>query len=1077
MGVLMPRKPAWKKIRVPASGGLDTKTDPKQVSIERNIEVKNGEFGTLGQVIKRNGFRQEAITETIDGADIIQAGSVCTRETLAGASGDVRRTDGEIIISAEQASAAGPTFETVDGWHLYSHIYGEGQIRSLGPFEPLELDVEPITVPKLATDVPEVMPDVAYNNGYICMVWADEIGRDCTAVTIIDAETGGIVVDRHRISYVSYVPESPHVVAVGDSFHIYDVINTFNNFELGQAIIDTAAITTVPANYTAVRVDVHNDKLYDVTVSQHTVQGFCSVVAYKDAFGSVRIVQYDEAGALVINLPDAAALPINAISVQRVYDATTVNWRVIVTRQEQTTNDIEYKIYSENIVLISANRLLIPYGPTIVAKQITCIHADGWKNAGSHANSTIHWYVEVENDALPAVWASGTPFFYYVDQAYDQFGVAAAVLLPPIRNCNLWSKAFTYDGRARVWTTYDSPEQSSYFLQSSRNNDTGLSAVLGSRTDAKILYTRGCGARTNHGLGHCTEMASNVWIWPLLRAERTTRMENIGDHIYRSVGYGTVRTPDAGVKRGLQHAQLGPTRTVAMGGQLVDCSGEAIDLGFFLYPEPIGIYETPGGPHDTGDFMEYAVIYEHTDYEGQVHRSAPGLNSYTVVAMGQAVRVVVPYLHKGDAQKLVGTGDTILEYTLLAKIFRRASDGVYHLIYAIPNADSAAYFSFDDTYADALILDNEVLYTSGGVLANIGPPATRIVAADSKRMCIVPEDDRTSVWVSKEKEYGQAISFSDLLTMRVLSGGQITAVASMDGKWILFQEAQISMFYGEGPNALGNGTFSPIQPIVTDVGCIDRRSVVMTPQGLFFKSKKGFFQLDRGLQVTYKGAPAEHANQYDVYDGRLVENKTQVRWVLSSGEMLVYDYFADRWAVHVLRYLSGSCTEADTNSIVDAASWRGNYALLRDNGYFYWAEPSTAFLYVDDVCGYPLDVSTAWIKMDGLMGWQRFRRVGFVGDFHGECTLTVEIYYDFDESTVHQTVTYEVTAAVLAAGAPDIFRFRLDRQKCQAMKIRIYDSNWSGAVIGYEAYSLSGWEIELGMKPSMVKANMDRTLG
>jgi hypothetical protein len=230
--------------------------------------------------------------------------------------------------------------------------------------------------------------------------------------------------------------------------------------------------------------------------------------------------------------------------------------------------------------------------------------------------------------------------------------------------------------------------------------------------------------------------------------------------------------------------------------------------------------------------------------------------------------------------------------------------------------------------------------------------------------------------------------------------------------------------------------------------------------------------------VSYIGAPVEYTNLDDVYDGRLVEEKNQVRWILSTGQTLVYDYFTERWGEHALRIIDPQCRDVVSNEIVDACNWRGHYTMLRSNGFWYWRDPSSfEYTYADENCGIPLEIFSSWIKMDPLLGWQRFRRVGFIGDFHGQCRLTVEVYYDFDEYTVHQTVEFEITAAVLAEPPPHQFRFRLNRQKCQAIMLRIVDSNWSGDVEKYNGYSLSGWELEVGMKPGISKMRQERTLG
>ena len=89
------------------------------------------------------------------------------------------------------------------------------------------------------------------------------------------------------------------------------------------------------------------------------------------------------------------------------------------------------------------------------------------------------------------------------------------------------------------------------------------------------------------------------------------------------------------------------------------------------------------------------------------------------------------------------------------------------------------------------------------------------------------------------------IGFNDtfsILTSQV--GGDIIALKGMDDKLIIFKRNAIFYLAGDGPNNLGEqDTFIEPQLISSDVGCTVKNSVVLGPQGIFFKSNKGIFQL------------------------------------------------------------------------------------------------------------------------------------------------------------------------------------------------------------------------------------------
>ena len=53
------------------------------------------------------------------------------------------------------------------------------------------------------------------------------------------------------------------------------------------------------------------------------------------------------------------------------------------------------------------------------------------------------------------------------------------------------------------------------------------------------------------------------------------------------------------------------------------------------------------------------------------------------------------------------------------------------------------------------------------------------------------------------------------------------------------------------------GSFPPPQLLSSDTGCVNRRSIVQGPFGVIFQGKRGFYQVDRGLNLRYVGGPVE----------------------------------------------------------------------------------------------------------------------------------------------------------------------------------------------------------------------------
>ena len=101
----------------------------------------------------------------------------------------------------------------------------------------------------------------------------------------------------------------------------------------------------------------------------------------------------------------------------------------------------------------------------------------------------------------------------------------------------------------------------------------------------------------------------------------------------------------------------------------------------------------------------------------------------------------------------------------------------------------------------------------------------------------------------------------------------------MDEKLVIFKESAIFYLSGDGPNNLGQqDTFIKPELVSSDIGCININSVVLTPDGLMFKSKKGIYLLSRSMQLAYIGANVEAFNDLKVSSAIVVPEENQVRF-------------------------------------------------------------------------------------------------------------------------------------------------------------------------------------------------------
>ena len=208
-----------------------------------------------------------------------------------------------------------------------------------------------------------------------------------------------------------------------------------------------------------------------------------------------------------------------------------------------------------------------------------------------------------------------------------------------------------------------------------------------------------------------------------------------------------------------------------------------------------------------------------------------------------------------------------------------------------------------------------------------------------------------------------------------------------------------------------------------------------------FQSSKGIYLLKRDLSVQYVGADVEAYNGTTITSALLMRSVNQVRFTLSSGVALVYDYFFGQWSVF-------------TNiGAVDACIYNGIYNYLTSAGLVNAETPGA---YTDNGSFIQMSLTTSWMSLAGLQGFQRCWRMLVLGKYKSPHTLQVNIATDF-ASTFEQNVVIPVTSD------PGLYQYRIHmkQQKCQAIQFQIQDSQTSSFGEGLQ---LSEITLEIGTK-------------
>jgi hypothetical protein len=412
--------------------------------------------------------------------------------------------------------------------------------------------------------------------------------------------------------------------------------------------------------------------------------------------------------------------------------------------------------------------------------------------------------------------------------------------------------------------------------------------------------------------------------------------------------------------------------------------------------------------------------------------------------------VVVPTLRVTEKKSANGDCQIVLwRTTVNGTQFYRASS----LTAPTFNSTTTDSVTFFDPITDGNLIGNEVLYTSGGVVENISPPAFSTVIPYKTRLLGLSSEDG-SVWFSKEILPTAPVEWSDLFTIRAPEqGGKITALGQMDDKAILFKEGSMFLLAGDGPTATGvNNDFIVPQFITADAGCTEVKSVVTMPQGLMFKSNKGFYLLDRSLNSRYIGDRVEGYNALTVNLSKLIESLNQVRFALSDGNVIVYDYYSDNWYTY-------TGMEAK-----DATEFQGQYTYVKANGLVIKENPA---VFTDNGTGVNLKVKTGWISFAGVQGFQRIYKAIILGDYKSAHSLTVTINQDF-ATTSPQTVSIVQNTSV----TPVQYRVFTSVQKSESMQMTIQETGATG-----EGLVLSGIAFEFGIKKGLNKMPASKSYG
>ena len=767
---------------------------------------------------------------------------------------------------------------------------------------------------------------------------------------------------------------------------------------------DTAAPGTAPAVTTEI-ASIHADNIWDVAVSSEAGEEI--VILWKDSItGDMELGTWSEALAAVSAVTLGVGTNATACGVWA-GDVVYVAW------WDDTAETIEGAYAPLDLASVTAS--------TTIASSIASDPSPLVVGYRSATSAWVYWCEEY----TAATVAQPTTAYNYVTNA-------GAVGTPgDFEGFKIASKPFKYKiggldpYQLYIWGAYDNATETSLqkqYVMLDVTQDPHIPLARVNYRDARGFQESGLASAV-------AETSTGSFIWAA--CVTTAGQLNIADPNSDADAYRWDFT-----SRGrMQTAEFGSL--CITGGLTHQWDGtQTNEIGFLQAPD---FLETATGVGTLAGTYTYCAIYEQIDHAGGKHRSYPSPEVSETPSTNKVI-IKVPYLRNSGRQ--FGTLTRIV-------LYRTENGGTifYELASAVNNLTGATIASFDDDLADATLSSRPALYTTAGEVETYAPPSCDAMVVHADRLFLACGD---RVYYSHRSITREAPTFSEVFYVTLPE--TVTALASLDGALVIFSETRVYLLYGDGPNRMGQDAFENPQLMTTEAGCLDARSVAVSPQGIMFRSKRGIELLPRGGgSVEYVGqwVKTQLATYPDITSAVVDRIKSEVRFTVvddedspTVGRILVWNYRVGQWSTWTAPGYDSACMWGDTY-ILGVISGGDVFKLGTA-----WEDPSSAHI--------PFTVETGDIRLPGIMRYQRLQRINVLGEFRTPHKLTISVAYNgvdtYDDSS---TKSWS-----LVAGMPMRQPYAPPRQKLEAIRVKLTDDSSTAG----EGLALIGLGIQVKAK-------------
>lgn len=371
----------------------------------------------------------------------------------------------------------------------------------------------------------------------------------------------------------------------------------------------------------------------------------------------------------------------------------------------------------------------------------------------------------------------------------------------------------------------------------------------------------------------------------------------------------------------------------------------------------------------------------------------------------------------------------------------------------------------DDEITNVLDKDyfvHHAIYSNGGnIVANEAILQPRNLIVHNGRVFFQSGIDNITYY-SKVKTAGSSIAFSPIFSLDTsasensddaigragLSFSKTSALGSMTGYLVLFQENSIFAVAGDGANVAGKDiSFGDMQLVSSYQGCKEPKSVISFNEFIIFKGLDNWYLLNRGLSLRPIGW-----NVQSYFDSPILSSvfvpEAGIAYYLLGGrdEILAFDH---------LRGMEWYQNKYKVEGITDLSAVSGKLALITS------AATSNLFIegagYKDNSLDYDVRFTSQWLKSKKKQIIQRISRLLVLGAVKSAFTYTLKEYADYnnDDAIAHPEIE----------GAAQV-EFHIARQKGEATKFELIIKTASGSS---EAIEIEDFMVRIGVMAERFK--------